>query len=225
MRLLAIDTVTEMCSVALQIGDEIISREQIAARSHTELILPMVDAVLAEAGCRLQSLDALAVDRGPGSFTGLRIGIGVAQGLAFGANLPVLEISSLASLAQSIYQSKKHDHVLACIDARQAEIYWACFSQHKGLMQAVTAELVTPANLLHTPANSVWFGVGTGFDAYSKELSQNARVYLSGYLGQTYPLARGMLPLAQALWQNGVRCKPEDLAPVYIRNNVVTLKQ
>jgi tRNA threonylcarbamoyladenosine biosynthesis protein TsaB len=224
MRLLALDTVTEMCSVALQIGEAVITREQIAARSHTELILPMVDAVLAEAGCTLQSLDALAVDRGPGSFTGLRIGIGVAQGLAFGADLPVLEISSLATLAQGIYQSRKQDQVLACIDARQAEVYWACFSQHNGLMHAVTAEQVTPANQLHTPANSLWYGVGTGFDAYSTELSQNPHVHLCGYVGQTYPLARDMLPLAQALWQNGVCCKPEDLAPVYIRNNVVTLK-
>lgn len=225
MRVLAIDTVTEMCSVALQIGNDIITREQIAPRSHTELILPMIDAVLSDAGCTLKSLDALAVDRGPGSFTGLRIGIGVAQGLAFGADLPVLPVSSLATLAQSVFALRKIDHVLACIDARMAEIYWGCYSQHNGLMQEVIPEQVSPASQLHTPENVLCYGIGTGFDAYITDIGRNSRVALCGYQGKAYPLAQYMLPLAQAHWQTGARLSATELVPVYLRNNVVTLKQ
>ncbi len=225
MRLLAIDTVTEMCSVALQIGNDVITREQIAPRSHTELILPMVDAVLAEAGCTLTSLDAIAVDRGPGSFTGLRIGVGVAQGLAFGADLPVLPVSSLATLAQSVFALNKIDHALACIDARMAEIYWACYSQRDGLMQEVIAEQVTSASQLHTPENILCYGIGTGFDAYLTDISQNSRVVLCGHQGKAYPLAQYMLPLAQVHWHAGKQISADELMPVYLRNNVATVKQ
>lgn len=224
MKLLAIDTATEMCSVALQIGDELLSRQAIAPRSHTELILPMVDEVLTQAGCTLTALDALVYDRGPGAFTGLRIGTGVVQGLALGAGLPVIEISSLAALAQEAYQLDQAQTVLACIDARKAEVYWGCYAAQHGLMQLLGEEHVGPANAVAPPMTGLCYGVGTGFDAYAAELAANANVRLSGYAGQRYPLARYLLPLAIAAWAAGKAIAPQAAQPVYLRNDVATVK-
>lgn len=104
VKILALDTATERCSVALLVGNTVYSRSEIAPRDHTKKVLPMVDEVLKEAGVTLQELDALAFGRGPGSFTGVRIGIGIAQGLAFGADLPMIGISTLAAMAQAAYR-------------------------------------------------------------------------------------------------------------------------
>ncbi|MBI3560431.1 MAG: tRNA (adenosine(37)-N6)-threonylcarbamoyltransferase complex dimerization subunit type 1 TsaB [Gammaproteobacteria bacterium] len=224
MRILALDTATEMCSVALQCDGRLYYREQTAPKSHSELILPMVDHVLHEAGLGITMLDAVVVDRGPGSFTGLRIGVGVAQGLAFGANLPLLAVSSLAALAQAAYTTTQSEHVLACIDARMKEVYWACFSLRAGLPHAVTEEYVTPASAVYTPDNQRCYGIGTGFSAYPEELNHNPLIRLTGYAGERYPLARHLIPLAQAQWNAGVRTVPEVIAPVYVRNNVATQK-
>ena len=102
LKILAVDTATEACSAALLVGDKVFSRWEEAPRDHTRKILPMVQAVLEDAGISLSDLDAIAFGRGPGSFTGVRIGIGVAQGLAFGAGVPLIGISTLAAMAQEI---------------------------------------------------------------------------------------------------------------------------
>lgn len=220
MRLLAIDTATEMCSVALLIDNQILSREVIAPRSHTELILPMVDEVLQQADCRLASLDAIVFDCGPGAFTGLRIGTAVAQGLALGAELPVIPVSSLATLAQGAFTLNQATQVLACIDARKAEVYWACYRLVNNLMQAMSAESVDSAATVHTSGEGLWYGVGSGFAAYPVELTQNPQIRLQDYTAQRYPLARDMFPFAVAAWQMGQTLAPEEATPVYIRNDV-----
>ncbi len=220
MKLLAIDTATEMCSVALLIDNQILSREAIAPRSHTELILPMIDALLQQADCRLTSLDVIVFDRGPGAFTGLRIGTAIAQGLAMGAGLPVIAVSSLATLAQGALTLNQASQVLACIDARKAEVYWATYCLVNNVMQAVSPESVGNAATVHTPGEGVWYGIGSGFAAYPMELTQNPKVRLQDYSAQRYPLASDMLPLALKEWQLGNLLAPEDAAPVYIRNDV-----
>jgi tRNA threonylcarbamoyladenosine biosynthesis protein TsaB len=220
MKLLAIDTATEMCSVALLVDNQILSREAIAPRSHTELILPMVDAVLQQADCRLTSLDAIVFDRGPGAFTGLRIGTALAQGLALGADLPVIPVSSLATLAQGAFALNQATQVLACIDARKAEVYWACFRLVNNLMQAVSVECVGAAVTVHTSGEGLWYGIGSGFAAYPLELTQNSQVRLQDFAPQRYPLASDMLPFAVAAWQLNQTLVPEDATPVYIRNDV-----
>lgn len=223
MRLLAIDTATEMCSAAIQIDDKVISREMIAPRSHTELILPMVDELLAEAKIKLTDMDAIVFDRGPGAFTGLRIGAGVAQGLALGANLPILAVSSLAALAQEAWTTVGAEKVLACIDARKNEVYWACYEINNSIMTLITEERVESANLVRTPESHLCYGTGSGFDSYKTELTDPTRVRLHGYSGQRYPLAKHLLPLAMHDWHAGIRLGPEAVTPVYLRNDVATV--
>ncbi len=143
-KILAVDTATENCSVALKVGNEIIARCEMAPREHTTKILPMVDSVLAEAGLTLNQLDALAFGRGPGSFTGVRIGIGIAQGLAFGAELPMIGVSTLAAMAQQAFRKQQATHVLAAIDARMNEIYVGGYKRlDNGDWETVVAEAVT----------------------------------------------------------------------------------
>lgn len=123
-RILAIDTATEACSVALYNQGETLAHFELCAREHTQRILPLVQQILAEAGLSLKQLDALAFGRGPGSFTGVRIGIGIAQGLSLGAELPLLPVSTLQTMAQGAYRQTGADRVLAAIDARMGEVYW-----------------------------------------------------------------------------------------------------
>ncbi|HEB5077907.1 TPA: tRNA (adenosine(37)-N6)-threonylcarbamoyltransferase complex dimerization subunit type 1 TsaB, partial [Aeromonas hydrophila subsp. hydrophila] len=117
LKILAVDTATEACSAALLVGEQVFSRWEEAPRDHTRKILPMVQAVLDDAGITLDELDAIAFGRGPGSFTGVRIGIGVAQGLAFGAGVPLIGISTLAAMAQGAHRLDGAEQVLTAIDA------------------------------------------------------------------------------------------------------------
>ena len=128
MRLLALDTSTEYLSLALYLDGEIICRETHAGIRHSDLILPMLDGLLVEAGVSLTSLNGIAFGQGPGTFTGIRIGCGVAQGLAFGADLPVVGIPTLLALAESAEQ----DQVIACLDARMGEVYLAAYRREQG---------------------------------------------------------------------------------------------
>ncbi|UCE90616.1 MAG: tRNA (adenosine(37)-N6)-threonylcarbamoyltransferase complex dimerization subunit type 1 TsaB, partial [Pseudomonadota bacterium] len=127
MKLLAIETATEACSVALAVDGDVRDRFEIAPRGHAGLVLPMAKALLAEAGLGLRELDALVFGRGPGAFTGLRIAAGVVQGLAYGAELPVVPVSSLATLAQGVSAQTGASDVLAVFDARMGEVYWGAF--------------------------------------------------------------------------------------------------
>src|SRR5690606_23380921 len=136
-RSLALDSSTEACSVALIDGDVLCERYIDAPREHTLHLLPMVDAVLAGRGLRLRDLHAVAFARGPGSFTGLRICLGLVQGLAFGAQLPVIPVSTLAALAQTVAQQQPGAFILSAIDARMDEVYWGLFRVNgAGLVEA-----------------------------------------------------------------------------------------
>ena len=130
MKLLALDTATELCSAALWLDGELITREASRERGHSELILPMIEELLRAAGVGLTRLDAIAVGRGPGAFTGVRLAVSVAQGLAFAANLPLLPISDLRALAaQALSAPGSARHALICQDARMGEVYWGCFER------------------------------------------------------------------------------------------------
>lgn len=221
MKLLAIDTVTEACSVALWLDGEIATQEAVVYQKHTELVLPMVEALMAETETSLSQLDAIVFDRGPGSFTGLRIGAGVTQGLALGLDRPVIPVSSLATLAQGAWRQDRQQQVLACIDARQAEVYWAGFCLQDGVMVAATSEQIGPANTIKM-APGAWYGVGTGFDRYPDELARLPGVRWLGVQGQRYPLAQDMFTLAIPAWQRQDWLKPADAIPIYLRDNVAT---
>ncbi|MGO1297105.1 MAG: tRNA (adenosine(37)-N6)-threonylcarbamoyltransferase complex dimerization subunit type 1 TsaB [Vibrio sp.] len=225
-KILAIDTSTEMCSVALMMGNTVYTRDAIAPRDHTKKILPMVDEVLKEAGVTLQELDALAYGRGPGSFTGVRIGIGIAQGLALGAELPMIGISTLAAMAQQAYRQTGATHVSAAIDARMSEVYWAQYQrQPNGDWKAIGDEcVIAPGNLnQHITNNELcWTQVGTGWAAYSDEMSALSLTCEPSTI--LYPEAQDMVFLAKFALEQGQTVAVEDSSPVYLRDTVTWKK-
>ena len=169
MNLLALEAATECCSVALSVNGELIVRSEYAPRRHAELLLPMCDAVLAEAGISRRQLDAIAVGRGPGAFTGVRLAISAAQGMALALDLPVIPVSSLAALALDA----PHDRhpILTVIDARMGEIYVGLFGRSSdGLVAAIGAETVGPADTLVLPQSGPWHVIGSGWDSYRETL-------------------------------------------------------
>lgn len=221
--LLVIDTATEACSVALKYNDQVVTRYKVAPREHGELILPMVDEVLNQAQVKLTQLDAIVYGQGPGAFTGLRICISVVQGLAFGADLPVIGISSLQAMAQGLYQHRGERNVLAAIDARMGEVYWGQYQLHDGVMELVGSEVVCAPELVtvsNANTSTIYNGVGTGWKTYASELSKTINLLAVIHIESLYPLAEYMLPLAQKLYQQGKAVPAEQAVPVYLRDNV-----
>ncbi|WP_440889363.1 tRNA (adenosine(37)-N6)-threonylcarbamoyltransferase complex dimerization subunit type 1 TsaB [Vibrio sp. WZ-1] len=225
-KILAIDTATENCSVALLVGDKVISCSEVAPRDHTKKVLPMVDELLKEAGLTLQELDALAFGRGPGSFTGVRIGIGIAQGLAFGADLPMIGVSTLAAMAQGSYRRHGATDVAVAIDARMSEVYWARYTrQENGEWAGVDAECVIPPARLAEEVqadDNTWTTAGTGWDAYQDELGQLRLNLTAGEV--LYPDSQDIVILAKQELDKGNTVPVEESSPVYLRDNVTWKK-
>lgn len=223
MNYLAIDASTEACSVALQLDGQVYSRFELCPQSHSLLLLPMVDSVLKEAHCKLNELDGLIFGRGPGSFTGVRIGIGVAQGLAFSAELEVVGVSTLQAMAQRAFENYQQNNVIAAIDARMSEVYICHYrADEQGIMQAQLEEAVlAPAKVseyLASPCTNAAYGVGTGWDAYSKDLAGFKGN--EGSLEVLYPHAENMLTLGAHLFKQGKAVPAEQAQPVYVRDTV-----
>jgi tRNA threonylcarbamoyladenosine biosynthesis protein TsaB len=220
LRVLAIDTSTEACSAALQLADgEVRLRCTLTERSHAELILPMVDALLAESDLRLAQLDGLAFGRGPGGFTGLRVAAGVVQGLAFGAGLPVAPVSSLAAVAR-LAEVPAGEGILVCNDARMGEVYWACFHRDAvtGLPVATTAERVGPPGSIE-PAPGVCHCAGNGLARYPPLRSRLEASGLRVHDG-LYPRADAVAWLGAAMLARGEGVAAADALPVYVRDDV-----
>ncbi|WP_312047345.1 tRNA (adenosine(37)-N6)-threonylcarbamoyltransferase complex dimerization subunit type 1 TsaB, partial [Erwinia sp.] len=178
MRILAIDTATEACSVALLNKGNVTAHFELCAREHTQRILPLVQAQLQQEALSLNELDGLAFGKGPGSFTGVRIGTGIAQGLALGAALPLIGISTLKTMAQSAWRLQGADRVLAAIDARMGEVYWAQYQRdEQGVWQGEETEAVLkPEDALSRMAQLAgsWAMVGTGWQAYPQLSAESA---------------------------------------------------
>lgn len=222
MKLLALDTSTEACSAALWIDGEVSERYALTPNDHGRHILGMVDTLFSEAGTALASLDALAFGRGPGSFTGVRIAVGVVQGLALGADLPVVPVSSLAALARGAYGEHGATAILAAIDARMNEVYWGCYRvSGNGLVEAQAEERVAPPAQVTLPASGRWRGVGSGWTAYAGQLVPRLGERLTGYDGDRYPHAADVAALAAAAYVQGGAVPVEQVTPVYLRDNVV----
>lgn len=230
--LLALDTATEACSVALLRGGEKTHLAQFAQREHTKYILPMVDEILAQAGITLHQVDALVFGRGPGSFTGVRIGAGIAQGLAFGADLPVIPVSNLAAMAQAAYVQYQAENVLTAIDARMNEVYFAQWQAQKvrsdfgeflDWQPMIAEQVCSPSNVIEQVAqqhheNAVL--VGTGWAAYPELKETN----LGKVTAITLPSALYMLDLALPKWFAGETISPLEIEPIYLRNEVTWKK-
>jgi tRNA threonylcarbamoyladenosine biosynthesis protein TsaB len=223
MKLLALDTATDWCSVALWLDGETTGRECRAERGHGGQLLSMIDAVLAEGGVALKALDALAFGRGPGAFTGLRLAASVTQGLAFAASLPVIPVSDLRALAQQLLVPSQLDtRVLACQDARMGEVYWAGFRGVEGCAQADTPEFVAPPDRM-SEAAAAWLGAapasgaGSGFAAYPALGALLPRLQM--VRAELHPRAHEIAALAA---RDGLAASapPEQALPVYVRDNV-----
>lgn len=226
MRILAIDTATEACSVALWNDGTTFAHFELCPREHTQRILPLVRAALADAEVKLTDLDALAFGRGPGSFTGVRIGIGIAQGLALGAELPMIGVSTLATMAQGAWRKTGATRVLAAIDARMGEVYWAEYQLdadgvwHGEETEAVLKPEAVSDRLQQLDGN--WAMVGTGWGAWP-ELAANSPLTLTD--GEMLlPTAEDMLPIARQLFAAQKWVAVEQAEPVYLRNEVAWKK-
>jgi len=218
---LAIDASTEACSVALSINNEIVSDFEICPQSHSVVLLPMIDRLLKQAGCKLSQLDGLIFGQGPGSFTGVRIGIGVAQGLAFSADLPVVGVSTLQTMAQQAYIKENKSAVISAIDARMSEVYAGFYQlNQENIMTAVVDDTVLPPAKLaaylveHTTSA---YGVGSGWDAYQAQLHDLKTN--QGSPAILYPDAEAMLAIGKVGFSDK-SVSAEHAQPVYVRDTV-----
>jgi len=222
MKLLAIETATEACSAALYIDGEIGLRYEVKPRGHSELLLGMMDALLAEADLKPAQLDAMAFGRGPGSFTGVRIATGVVQGAAFGAELPVVPVSTLAALAQRAFRERGERRLLPAYDARMQELYWAAYQvDEQGLVQPVQSERVARVEQIPQPEGAGWYGVGSGWAAYGDVLLDRlGSAVVTGSDPDLLCSAFDVALLGVAGFERGEAVMPEAALPIYLRDNV-----
>ena len=221
MKLLVFDTSTDACSCALQVDGTVIERHEHAPRRHARLLLNMVEETLAEGGLALKSLDAIAFGQGPGSFTGVRIAAATAQALAIGAGLPVVPVSSLAALAQSVHMTDGAIRIAAAFDARMHEVYWGAYqADADGLVRIVTPECVCAPNALSPLTGDDWTGAGAGWRVYEAELRATFRSNITQVKADRYPSARAAAALAADAYQSGGALEAGKALPVYLRDQV-----
>ena len=222
MKLLALETSTDQCSVALLADGEVRERTQTAAHAHAELILPMVESLLAESGCSLRQLDALAFGRGPGAFTGVRVATAVVQGLAFGAERPVVPVSDLMAVAAGAHRMHGAHRVLVCLDARLHEVYWCAYEvTAPDQLRECVAEQLGGADQVQPPPGR-WFGAGSGFAAYRSQWQEGLGKSLVGEDAALLPAARDIASLAARLFAEGHAVSADAALPVYLRDQVAT---
>lgn len=238
MRLLAFETATEACSVAVMVDGEVRERFELAPRRHAELALPWAEALLAEAGVARSQLDAVAVGRGPGAFTGVRLGISIAQGIALALDRPVLPVSTLAVLAAQPLLLPQHVEglpalddaraddsrtprsALAAIDARMGEVYLGAFRREGAGVVAVGDEAVARPDEAEIPEADGWHGVGTGFAAVDGVLQRRLQDRLAAVDAAALPHAADLARLAAIAFARGEGVAPERVEPAYLRDNV-----
>jgi tRNA threonylcarbamoyladenosine biosynthesis protein TsaB len=215
--ILAIETSSELASCALLRGETVISRESSGVRTHSQSVLPMVQELLAEAGIRLADCDAVAFGAGPGSFTGVRTACGVAQGLAFGAALPVLPLVTLEAMAQACRERTGAGDVLAVLDARMGEVYWAQYRWADG-WQVVSAPALSAPEAVAPVAAERLAACGNGFAAYPEGFA--GKEFAAGALADIVPHARALARLAAAALAAGQAVPAAQAQPLYLRNKV-----
>lgn len=229
-KILAIDTATEACSAALLVDGESTTQYTVAPREHSRLILKMVDQLLSEAAVSVADLDAVAFGRGPGSFMGLRIAAGVAQGIAFAHELPVIPVSTLQAIAQQAYEATAETTVLAAIDARMDEAYWCPYRLMDGRWQALSQEQVISPDKVSLPAalkqsSASCIAAGTGWGTYGERLRTALDSTAPGCqptttLADCLPSAQAMVTLAVTELAAGNAVSAAEAVPVYLRNDV-----
>jgi len=220
LKLLAFDTSTELCSAALSLDGDCRERAEMAGNRHSQLLLPMVTGLLAEAGLQLRDLDGIAFGMGPGSFTSLRIGCGIAQGLALGAELPVVGIVSLEALAQG----QPGERIYACLDARMREVYCAAYRRTADGWQCELPPTVCLPEAVPAPGGHGWIGCGSGFAAHSAVLEARLGSALTTVRADAWPQARAIAELALPRFAAGEGVPPDRAEPLYVRDKVALKK-
>lgn len=216
MNRLAFETATDFCSVALATESGVIVRERHAPREHAELVIPWARELLAEAGIGWRDLDSLAVSRGPGGFTSLRIGLSVAQGVALAHDLPVHAVSTLEALAQTVDPDFTLPRLLTVIDARMGEIYSAWFAVADRSRERIGRERVHPPRTLEVPASGPWMAAGSGLAAYGEEIAAALGEELGEIRPDAWPSAAAVLALAEGTAPRSAW----ELEPRYVRDDV-----
>lgn len=213
--ILAIETSSETASCALFSGDMLYARESNGVRTHSQSILPMVQELLGEAGLALQQCDAIAFGAGPGSFTGVRTACGIAQGLAYGADLPVIGLVTLEAMALECHQRTGAADILAVLDARMGEVYWAQYRYADGLQVVSRPALSAPGEVTPLPTGAALAACGNGFSAYPEAFA--GRDFAAGALASIMPHARQIAQLAQTA---GPGVSAAQAQPLYLRNKI-----
>jgi tRNA threonylcarbamoyladenosine biosynthesis protein TsaB len=216
LNILALDTSSEWCSAAVWLDGRVLARDTKAGQRHSELILVMIDALLQEAGMTLQQLHGIGFGAGPGSFTGLRIACGLAQGMAFGADLPLAPVGTLVSLAQASGACR----VVSALDARMGEIYHAAYQRTQTGWDIVCAPTLSRPENAPDLEGVGWVGCGSGFAAHGEALRQRYGSALDATQPELYPHARDVATLAALVFANGKGVDPAQAAPLYIRDKV-----
>ena len=233
MKLLALDTSTDACSVALEYdGDQLIDH-RVAPQQHAKLLLPMIQEVLAKAGTSVDKLDGIAFGSGPGSFTGVRIAAAATQGIAFGADLGVLPVSSLQALAQGAVRENDATHILPTFDARMGEVYSGVYVLGEtGLVEPLVADCVCAPETVLVPDHDgehEWCLLGSGADQYEKTLfaalHKNDKLIQLRHLKQPWPDAQDILTIATAAVNRNGFLPAVDALPVYLRDKVALTEQ
>ncbi|MEO8307950.1 MAG: tRNA (adenosine(37)-N6)-threonylcarbamoyltransferase complex dimerization subunit type 1 TsaB [Pseudomonadota bacterium] len=227
MKILALDTASAQCSAALLLHDQLLLRSVATARGHAQLLLPMIDALLAEAGTTLRHLDGIAFGRGPGSFTGVRVAASVTQGLALGADLPIRPVSDLRALAQQARRRANPGNgpavILACMDARMGEVYWATYQagENQLLEEALPERVGSPASLLAAVGKRPLLAIGMGLAAHV-QISAQLGMDEQCCFADAEPHAHDVVTLAQIDLASGEPWLDATAAqPVYVRDEVV----
>lgn len=215
--ILAFDTATAACSAALSIDGEISQQFEVAPRRHGELLLPMIDHLLKEASLTLQDCDAIAFGNGPGSFVGLRIAAGLAQGLAFGAGIPVIPVSTLQALAQTAHWEMGEARILVGWDARMQQIYWGVYCEEQEYMQPLSPDQLTVPEEVRALKDCL--AVGNAWSVYADQLPQSIAKLIQPER-DCYPQAKAVAFLAADLLDRGESIAPEVIELSYLRNKV-----
>lgn len=216
MKILALETSTEYCSVALWQDGVVTGRSEKVGQKHSEVLMAMLDGVLAEAGVKLAQLDGIAFGAGPGSFTGVRIACGVTQGLALGATLPVIGICTL----QAVAQGSGKDKVIAALDARMAEVYFAVYEKRDGKWLTVCAPCLCLPQETPAVEGSGWLGAGSGFAAHGTLLQERYAGQLGDLDAACVPQATAIAELAAPMFAAGLGVDAALAMPLYLRDKV-----
>lgn len=216
MNILALETSTEYCSVALWQDGVVSERCELVGQKHSEVLMAMLDALLKDAGIKIKQVDGIAFGKGPGSFTGVRIACGVAQGLALGANLKVVGMCTLEALAEASGKEK----AIAALDARMGELYLAAYEKTDGEWMAVIEPCLSRAEAAPVVTGEDWFGAGSGFAVSGDALQARYGKQLSGIDAQAVPLASATARLAAIEFAKGNAVDAALALPLYLRDKV-----